>query len=64
MFSSSTWEYIIAYKLMIRKQTLVGLNIGLFSNIPVDRIEKTIKNFRAHSCAFEFDIFFIDLIVK
>ena len=48
MFSRCAREYTILYKLMIHKQTLVGLDINLITNISVDLIHNMVKNFNMH----------------
>ena len=64
MFSRLAREYIIAYKLMIHKKTLAGLDIDIFANIYVETIYKIVKNLKLHRCAPDFDILFIRPIVK
>ena len=55
MFSRRARKYIIAYKLMIHKQTLAILGIDLFPNIFVRIIEKMVKDFKLLRYALDFD---------
>ena len=43
MFYIISWEYIISYKLMSQNQIPSGLDIDLFNNISVARIDNTVK---------------------
>ena len=64
MFYRRAQEYIIAYKMMIHKQTLAVFDIYLFTNISVDRIEKMVIYFKLNRCALDFDVLFLFLIVR
>ena len=59
-----TQEYIIAYKLMSYRKTLVGLYIDIFTYISVDRIYDIVKDFNMHRHALDFDSFLLSLLVK
>ena len=64
MFSRRAWEYIIAYKLISYRQTLVSLDINLFTHIYVERIYNTIKDFKTHRCALDFRGLFFGILAK
>ena len=64
MFYIGVQEYIISYKLMRQIQTLVGLNIDLFTHIYVEIIYNMVKDFNMHRCALDFDSLFLSLLVK
>ena len=49
---------------MIHKQTLVGVDIDIFTNIYVNRVEKMVKDFKSHIFVLDFDRIFLRLIVK
>ena len=49
---------------MIQKQNLAGLDIDLFANIFVDRIENVVNYFNIHRCTLDFDSIFLSLLVK
>ena len=48
IFDRNEKEYIIAYKTIIHKKTIVGLDIDLFTNISIGRIEKMVKDLNIH----------------
>ena len=64
MFSRRAQEYIIAYKLMSYRKTLVGLDIDIFTYIYVDIIYDIVKYFNMHRHALDFDSFLLSLLVK
>ena len=64
MFPINTQEYIIAYKLMSYRKTLVGLDIDIFTYISVDIIYDIVKDFNMYRHALDFDSFLLSLLVK
>ena len=50
--------------MMIHGETLVGLDIDLFTHISVDRIYNMVKYLNTHRCMLEFDTLFLSLVVK
>ena len=64
MFPIQTREYIFAYKLMSYRETLVGLDIDIFTHIFVGIIYNIVKDFNMHRCVLEFDSFLLSLLVK
>ena len=64
MFSRCEQEYIIAYKLMIHRQTLVGLDIDLFAHISVKRIKNMVKDFKTHRFMLDLYSLFLSLLLK
>ena len=64
MFYIHSQEYIIAYKLLINKQTLVGLGIDLLTDNSVEIIEKIVKDFKVHRCLLDYDSLFVRLLVN
>ena len=46
------------------KETLPGLDIDLFTNIYVGRIEKMVMDFKMNRCVLGFDIHFLGLLGK
>ena len=64
MFSRRAWGYIIAYKLMIHKQTIAGLGIDLFTHICVKIIYIMVKYFNTCRCMLGFGALFFSLPVK
>ena len=63
MFSRRAWEYIISYKLMIHKQTTVGLEVDLFTHISVEIIYNIVNDFNTHRCMLDFDTLLISLLL-
>ena len=48
---------------MIQKKNIAGLDIGLLTNISVERIEKTVKDFKTHRSALYLDSLLLRIIV-
>ena len=64
MFYRRALEYIIAYKMMIHKQTITGLYIDLLTQNSVDIIYNMVKDFNTHGCMIEFDTLLLSLLLK
>ena len=49
---------------LIHKETLVGLDIDLFANIPVEILDNMVKYFKTNKSALDFDRCFLNILVK
>ena len=64
MFSIQYQEYIVAYKLLHHEHNKSGFNMNLHTNITVNKIEKRVKSYKAHQCDLDFDLGFLNFVVK
>ena len=64
MFSRRAREYIVAYKLLHHEQNAADVNMELHTNIPVEIFFQMVKYYKSHRCALDFDLGFLNLVVK
>ena len=54
----------MAYKIISHGHNADGVNMKLYSNIPVNIIEHVVISYKTHQCTLDFDLGYLNILVK